>query len=86
MLTFEGPTYIEGNGQTNRPIKTKFMFVLIEETTLFYFKMLLSNNFASLIKAQVDTQEKPVRLRQLDSLYVRNLFHEHLVNRTGSKT
>ena len=48
--------------------------------------MLLSNNFASLIKAQVDTQEKPVRLRQLDSLYVRNLFHEHLVNRTGLTT
>ena len=43
---------------------------------LFDFKTF--ENFASLIKAQVITLVKLVRLRQSNSLYVRNLFHEHV--------
>ena len=40
--------------------------------------MLLGKNFASLIKAQVIMLVKLIKLRQSDSLYIRNLFHEHV--------
>ena len=52
---------------------TRIMFVLIDEKTIF-----LSKNFASLIKTQSSTLVKLVKLRQSDSLYVSNLFHEHV--------
>ena len=47
-------------------------------TTPFYFKMLLSKNFASLIKSQESTLVKLVKLRQSDSWSLKNLFHEHV--------
>ena len=46
--------------------------------TLFYFKMLIIKHFAGFIKAWVGILVKLVRLRQFDSMYIRNLFHEHV--------